>query len=216
MNLVERIDALLPQTQCERCGFAGCRPYAEALARGESTPDRCPPGGRAVLARLSTLLGRGEADEVDPTCGDYPGLTVARIDEARCIGCTLCIRACPVDAIVGASRRMHTVIADECTGCELCLPPCPVDCITLVPLAPAATRADSWSGMPAWWSESRAPRARRRAEARRARLTREAEARQAGARVAAARVARERRQAEIAAAVARARARRAGEGERQS
>lgn len=128
--LVLRVDALLPQTQCAQCGYPGCRPYAQAVVDGEAGIDQCPPGGEATVRALSHLLG-DEATGVDarlrvPT----PGL-VAVIDETRCIGCALCLPACPVDAIVGAHRQMHTVIEAECTGCELCLPPCPVDCIEL-------------------------------------------------------------------------------------
>jgi Na+-translocating ferredoxin:NAD+ oxidoreductase subunit B len=132
-TLVERIDALLPQTQCGRCTFSGCRPYAEAIARGTADINQCPPGGVRTAKALATLLG------VDPkpvgkqfgVVPDHP--VVAFIDEGACIGCTKCIQACPVDAIVGASRAMHTVIAAECTGCELCIPPCPVDCIVMLP-----------------------------------------------------------------------------------
>ena len=129
-ELARRIDALLPQTQCTRCGFDGCRPYAQAVAAGEAGYDRCPPGGDAGVARLAALLGR-PAKRLDPEYGEYMPPRVALIDEAACIGCTKCIQACPVDAIVGASRLMHTVIASWCTGCELCIPPCPVDCIAL-------------------------------------------------------------------------------------
>ena len=125
-----RIDALLPQTQCMRCGYPTCRAYADAIASGEADIDRCPPGGAEGIAALAALLDR-EPKPLDPACGVESPPTVAFIDEAVCIGCTKCIRACPVDAIVGASKRMHTVIADECTGCGLCLPPCPVDCIRL-------------------------------------------------------------------------------------
>ena len=132
--LARRIDELLPQTQCTRCGYSGCRPYAEALAAGEAAIDRCPPGGEAGVARLAALLGRA-ATPLDPAVGAPLAPQVAVIDEAACIGCTKCIQACPVDAIVGASRRMHTVIAAWCTGCELCLPPCPVDCIALQAVA---------------------------------------------------------------------------------
>lgn len=121
--LAERIDALLPQTQCRRCGFDGCRPYAEALARGESELNRCPPGGREVIAQLAALLGRPELP-LDPDCGQEGPPLVALIDEVACIGCARCLDDCPTDAIVGARKRMHTVIAEDCTGCELCLPAC--------------------------------------------------------------------------------------------
>ncbi|HUJ01429.1 MAG TPA: electron transport complex subunit RsxB [Usitatibacter sp.] len=133
-DLARRIDALLPQTQCTRCGYEGCRPYAEAIAAGAADIDRCPPGGDEGVGRLARLLGR-EAKPLDAECGEYRPPQVAVIDEPACIGCTKCIQACPVDAIVGASKRMHTVIASWCTGCELCIPPCPVDCIALEPVA---------------------------------------------------------------------------------
>ena len=133
--IVEKIDSVLPQTQCGQCGYAGCRPYAEAIAAGEAEINLCPPGGQNGIAALAELLGR------DPKSLDLPsGLEkpkmAAVIDEQRCIGCTLCIQACPVDAIIGAAKHMHTVIRQECTGCELCLAPCPVDCIQMVQFAP--------------------------------------------------------------------------------
>jgi electron transport complex protein RnfB len=128
--LVERIDALLPQTQCAQCRYPGCRPYAEAIARGEADIDRCPPGGEATVRALAALLDR-EPRPVDPQYGATEAPRVALIDEDRCIGCALCLPACPVDAIVGAPRLMHTVIEAQCTGCELCLAPCPVDCIAM-------------------------------------------------------------------------------------
>lgn len=131
-RLIERIDALLPQTQCGRCTFTGCRPYATAIAQGEAEINQCPPGGDRTAAALASLLGRKPLP-VDPRFGVLPAFPrVAWIDEAACIGCTKCIQACPVDAIVGASKSMHTVIAADCTGCELCIPPCPVDCIEMV------------------------------------------------------------------------------------
>lgn len=133
-RLAAEIDALLPQTQCALCGYPGCRPYAEAIARGEADIDQCPPGGDAGVARLAALLGRA-AKPLDPARGPARPPQAALIDEALCIGCVKCIPACPVDAIVGAPKLMHTVIASWCTGCELCLPPCPVDCISLVPVA---------------------------------------------------------------------------------
>jgi electron transport complex protein RnfB len=130
--LARRIDALLPQTQCRRCGFDGCRPYAEAIAAGRADIDQCPPGGDEGVVKLAALLGR-DAKPLNSAYGAFAPPVVAVIDEATCIGCTKCIQACPVDAIVGASKSMHTVIASWCTGCELCIPPCPVDCITLAP-----------------------------------------------------------------------------------
>jgi electron transport complex protein RnfB len=130
--LAERIDALLPQTQCGQCSYAGCRPYAEAIARGEADINQCPPGGEAGIHALAQLLHR-QAKPLNATHGVSKPPVIALIDETVCIGCTKCIQACPVDAIVGAAKVMHTVIAEECTGCELCLPPCPVDCIALVP-----------------------------------------------------------------------------------
>ncbi len=159
-----RIDALLPQTQCMRCGYPTCRAYADAIASGEADIDRCPPGGAEGIAALAALLDR-EPKPLDPACGVESPPTVAFIDEAVCIGCTKCIRACPVDAIVGASKRMHTVIADECTGCGLCLPPCPVDCIRLPETATQPAPRDRIM--------ARAARARARFEARNARLERE-------------------------------------------
>lgn len=132
-RLVSRINSLLPQTQCRECGHAGCLPYARAIATGSADIDRCPPGGEAVRLQLQSLLGRTAAEtESDP--GPAP---VAHIDEAECIGCVKCVRACPVDAIVGAAGQMHVILARECTGCGLCVAPCPVDCITLVPRAAA-------------------------------------------------------------------------------
>lgn len=133
--VADQINRLLPQTQCGQCGYPGCRPYAEAIAAGAAEINQCPPGGEAGVKALAALLGR-ETMQVNPENGVTKPLSVAVIDEAVCIGCTLCIQACPVDAILGASKQMHTVIAAECTGCELCLPPCPVDCIAMVPLPP--------------------------------------------------------------------------------
>lgn len=131
--VADRIERLLPQTQCGQCTFPGCRPYAEAIARGEADINQCPPGGEATIRALADLLDR-EAKPLNPDNGTEKPKVLAVIDEPRCIGCTLCIQACPVDAIVGAAKQMHTVIAEECTGCELCVPPCPVDCIDLVPV----------------------------------------------------------------------------------
>ena len=132
-TLADRIDALLPQTQCEQCGFHGCRPYAEAIAADAAGIDRCPPGGAVGIRRLAHLLDRPIVP-LDPAHGVEKPRTLARIVEADCIGCTKCIQACPVDAIVGASKLMHTVMSDDCTGCELCVPACPVDCIALEPM----------------------------------------------------------------------------------
>jgi electron transport complex protein RnfB len=166
-DLVARIDALLPQTQCTRCGYAGCLPYAQALASGEAAINRCPPGGRAGVAALAGLLGVPELP-LDPACGQEAPPQVALIDEAECIGCAKCIEACPTDAIVGARKWMHTVIAADCSGCALCLPPCPVDCIALLP-AP---------GLPQWPLEgpqiaARAQRFRALFDARRRRQERD-------------------------------------------
>ena len=133
-DLAARIDDLLPQTQCTQCGYDGCRPYAQAIAAGEAAINHCPPGGDDGVRRLAALLGRAPLP-LDPANGPHRPPQVAVIDEGACIGCTKCIQACPVDAIVGASQRMHTVIAAWCTGCELCIPPCPVDCIALQPVA---------------------------------------------------------------------------------
>jgi Na+-translocating ferredoxin:NAD+ oxidoreductase subunit B len=127
----DEIDALLPQTQCTRCGHDGCHPYAEAILSGAAQLNQCPPGGEATISALATLLHR-PALPLNPANGVAGPPMVAIIDEARCIGCVKCLPPCPVDAIVGARRQMHTVLADDCTGCELCIAPCPVDCITIV------------------------------------------------------------------------------------
>ncbi|MCL6264653.1 electron transport complex subunit RsxB [Craterilacuibacter sp. RT1T] len=131
--LVDKIDAILPQTQCGQCSFPGCRPYAEAIAGGEADINQCPPGGEDGIRKLAELLGV-DFKPFDEGAIEVKPKSVALIDETTCIGCTLCIQACPVDAIVGAAKQMHTIIASECTGCELCLPPCPVDCIQMVPV----------------------------------------------------------------------------------
>lgn len=133
--IVEQIDKVLPQTQCGQCGFAGCRPYAEAIASGDAEINRCPPGGETTIQALADLLDV-EPKPLDEEYGEIKPKMLAVIDEARCIGCTLCIQACPVDAILGAAKHMHTVIADECTGCELCVAPCPVDCIDMLETRP--------------------------------------------------------------------------------
>ncbi len=160
-TLADRIDALLPQTQCTKCGYAGCRPYAEAIADGQAQINQCPPGGAAGISRLAGLLHRPPLP-LNPANGTEKPLHVAVIDEPLCIGCTLCIQACPVDAIVGAPRLMHTVLAPACTGCDLCLPPCPMDCIAMVPVEP-----------PRAWTTADADAARARFDARRLRLVRE-------------------------------------------
>lgn len=129
-TLSDSINTLLPQTQCAQCGYPGCRPYADAIAHDSAPINQCPPGGTHTIEQLADLLGR-EVIPLNTAFGETKPEQVAWIDEVTCIGCTLCIHACPVDAIVGASKLMHTVITAECTGCELCLPPCPVDCITL-------------------------------------------------------------------------------------
>jgi electron transport complex protein RnfB len=167
-TLADRIDAVLPQTQCEQCGYHGCRPYAEAIAHGEAPINRCPPGGADGIARLAALLDQPLLP-LDPAHGVEKPRMLARIVEADCIGCTKCIQACPVDAIVGAAKLMHTVIADDCTGCELCVPACPVDCIVLE-LMPAAQAQD-----PAHADAARAHFQRREARLARERSARETE-----------------------------------------
>ena len=157
------IDALLPQTQCTQCGYAGCLPYAEAIAAGAAAINQCPPGGDAAIHALSALTGLPYAP-LNPANGVHKPRVLAVIDEAACIGCTICIQKCPVDAIAGAAKLMHTVIADECTGCELCVAPCPVDCIALVPM-PASHAALARE-------QAAAENARRRHRARLARLQR--------------------------------------------
>ncbi|MBV8495760.1 MAG: RnfABCDGE type electron transport complex subunit B [Gammaproteobacteria bacterium] len=131
---VDDIDALLPQTQCTRCGYGGCRPYAEALAAESAEINQCPPGGAATIAALAALLGRPPLP-LNPANGSEGPPLVAQIDEEACIGCARCLPPCPVDAILGAHKQMHSVILALCTGCELCVAPCPVDCIAMVPRA---------------------------------------------------------------------------------
>lgn len=130
-TLADRIDAILPQTQCTKCGYPGCRPYAEAIATGEADVNQCPPGGAEGIRKLAKLLGR-DFKPLNPVNGIEKPNAIAVIEEEICIGCALCIEACPVDAIVGAAKQMHTVIAEYCTGCELCVAPCPVDCISMI------------------------------------------------------------------------------------
>ncbi len=131
-RLVDQIDRLLPQTQCAQCGFPGCKPYAQAIADGQAEINQCPPGGQQTINALAQLLG-AESLTLNTEFGESKSPQLAVIIEADCIGCTLCIKAGPVDAILGASQQMHTVIAHECTGCELCVTPCPVDCIHMIP-----------------------------------------------------------------------------------
>lgn len=130
-SLIESINKLLPQTQCQRCGYKACLPYAQAIALENEAINRCPPGGHSGIEKLAQLTGR-PALELDESCGTEGPLQLAVIDAQRCIGCALCLEACPVDAITGAFKFMHAVIEDDCTGCELCLPSCPVDCIQMV------------------------------------------------------------------------------------
>lgn len=138
--LIARIDAILPQTQCGQCGFPGCKPYATAIAEGRADINQCPPGGDAGVRALADLMGV-EYKPLNSENGVEKPKSVAFIDEATCIGCTLCIQACPVDAILGAAKHMHTIIASECTGCELCVAPCPVDCISMQPIGETP---DNW------------------------------------------------------------------------
>jgi electron transport complex protein RnfB len=166
-ELITRIDALLPQTQCRQCGYRGCRPYAEALATGHAGANQCPPGGEQGARELAALVGVA-FKPVDSRFGTTKPPAVAVIDEALCIGCTLCIQACPVDAIAGAAGLMHTVIARACTGCELCVLPCPVDCIRMVETGARPARAER---------RLVADTARRRFELREIRLERERHAR---------------------------------------
>lgn len=164
--LADQIDAALPQTQCRRCGYPDCRAYASAIAAGEAPINQCPPGGAAGIARLARLTGRAEIP-LDAACGSEGPRRLAVIDEAWCIGCTLCLQACPVDCIVGGPKRMHAVIDRLCTGCELCIPACPVDCIALVDANGQATGWDAWSA-------EQADEARDRYAFHQARLDREA------------------------------------------
>jgi electron transport complex protein RnfB len=172
-TLADRIEDLLPQTQCTKCGYPACRPYAEAVASGEALYNQCPPGGAEGVARLAALLGKPVLALNSANGAERPR-PLAVIDEQVCIGCTLCMQACPVDAIVGAPKQMHTVIAERCTGCDLCVPPCPVDCIALPPVTGAATGWDAWS-------QSQADAAREQHNRREARLAREREAAEARA-----------------------------------
>jgi Na+-translocating ferredoxin:NAD+ oxidoreductase subunit B len=163
MNSVElcnQLDDALPQTQCTKCGYPDCRSYAAAMADEEALPNRCPPGGSAGIKRLSSiLLGSGRQLpphlQLDAECGIERPRPVALIDPKTCIGCTLCIQACPVDAIVGASKQMHVVLTEWCTGCDLCVPPCPVDCVSMVSVTESRTGWDAWTAEQATLSRAR-------------------------------------------------------------
>ena len=174
-----RIETVLPQTQCRQCGFDGCAPYAEALAAGQAAINLCPPGGMAMMHDLAALLNTTPLPLAQADKAAAPKV-LAVIDEAACIGCAACIKACPVDAIIGATKQMHTVLADECTGCELCLPPCPVDCIDLQPVADAwLPRARQLADAGLAPRQAAARHAQRRHQHRQARLQRLAAARRA-------------------------------------
>ncbi|WP_180720129.1 electron transport complex subunit RsxB [Paraburkholderia largidicola] len=171
--LADRIEDLLPQTQCTKCGYPHCRAYAEAIAQGEASYNQCPPGGAEGIERLATLLGK-PVIPLNLDNGVERARPVAFIDENLCIGCTLCMQACPVDAIVGAPKQMHTMVAELCTGCDLCVPPCPVDCIEMIPVTGDKTGWDAWS-------QQQADAARARHDGHRTRLAAEREAAEARA-----------------------------------
>ena len=164
-SLADQIEDLLPQTQCTKCGYPACRPYAEAIASGEANYNQCPPGGAEGVARLAHLLGK-PVILINPVNGVERPRPVAVIDESLCIGCTLCIQACPVDAIIGAGKQMHTILPELCTGCDLCVAPCPVDCIAMVEVTPGRTGWDAWS-------QTQADRSRKLHDFRTQRLMRE-------------------------------------------
>lgn len=163
-SLADRIEDALPQTQCTKCGYAGCRPYAEAIAAGTAGINQCPPGGAEGIERLSRVTGY-PVIPLNPVNGAERPRAVAYIDESLCIGCTLCIQACPVDAIVGAAKQMHTIVPSLCTGCDLCVAPCPVDCIVMYPV----TETTGWQA----WSQADADAARERHDFRLFRLKRD-------------------------------------------
>ena len=165
ISLADRINDALPQTQCTRCGFPDCKAYAQAIAQDKAPINQCPPGGLEGVVVLSKITGR-PALPLNPDNGTEGPMTVAVIDEAWCIGCTLCLKVCPTDAILGSNKVMHTVIEAACTGCDLCLPVCPVDCIEMVPISDERT---GWSA----WSQALAQQARQRYEARQLRLLEE-------------------------------------------
>ncbi|CAN5150109.1 electron transport complex subunit RsxB [soil metagenome] len=164
-SLADQLEDLLPQTQCTKCGYPACRPYAEAMANGNAMHNQCPPGGQEGVARLANLLGK-KVIPINPANGMERPRPVAFIDESLCIGCTLCIQACPVDAILGAAKQMHTILPDLCTGCDLCVAPCPVDCIAMIPITGEKT---GWAA----WSQPEADSARERHDFRSFRLRRE-------------------------------------------
>jgi len=166
-TLADQIEDLLPQTQCTKCGYSGCRPYAEAIADGTAEINQCPPGGIEGVARLAGLLGR-KVIPINPVNGYERPRPVAFIDESLCIGCTLCIQACPVDAIIGAAKQMHTILPSLCTGCDLCVAPCPVDCIVMYPVTDERTGWDAWT-------QEQAAAARERHDFRTFRLRRDRE-----------------------------------------
>lgn len=200
--LITQVNALLPQTQCTRCGYEACLPYAQAIVLENEAINRCPPGGSKGIDQLAALLQRPPL-ELDPECGTFDGPSRAHIIEEHCIGCTLCIQACPVDAIIGANKLMHTVLSQDCTGCELCIPPCPVDCIVMVP-------TDSWSSDDAQQASERYAQREQRLQAKTGSES-GAVARTLSNKPVLAKTANEaeQRQASIADALARARARRA-------
>ena len=221
-ELIEAIDALLPQTQCTKCGYQACRPYAEAIARGEADINQCPPGGADGIRKLAQLLVRSQK-ALNTANGVEKPRTAALIDESRCIGCMLCIHACPVDAIVGSPKQMHTVLTGFCTGCDLCVPPCPVDCIDMVELGALAERGNRHAtGLAGQSVEDMAAIARSRYQFHQRRLKRDKiEREQKLAKKAEAKLAHlelltighdlDRKKAAVRAAIERARARLAGQ-----
>ena len=197
----EQIDALLPQTQCRECGYAGCKPYALALTKGEAKINLCPPGGVSTLKKLGKLLDIDATPYLTQLTKKYRPPSIAYINEELCIGCVKCINTCPVDAIVGAAKLMHTVITDECTGCELCVPVCPMDCIELHPVAPYSSVT----------KEKKATQWRQRYENRNTRITHNKQTQQQqheNAKLKQTATSRTDKQAEIAAAIARSMAKR--------